>query len=870
MKGEHMTMRRLKPQILILMSLFAALCVPLRAQDAASLDDGQVGVEYNFPIPTTGGIPPLHWNVKSGALPPGLKLQDGAIRGTPTQAQASAYQFTLEVSDSSQPALNDSLRCSILVKAAPLRILLSAKPLRMVINASSSAQSTPAAGSPPARPEAATRREPATPNSLSGGEVSPVPQVVAAPEAVAPSPKAKAGNSPAAPADEAKGAAAIKPTCSKGDFKVLPPVYIGDQSSVTVCSDPMLPVYILVQGQRAGSAELQGEYVTPTPLDLTSVNSLQAQQKVGEAISTSSPLSLGIKVRAAKGDGSSPSSPCSRSGGSLLPQIVGSPQAGQGVQVVVCAVPHAQVKLVDENAKQIGELLELSGVFSATVKIGAYQAVVAQQILSDGTPRESAPVPPTAAPPSTPAAPSAQTPQAKTAPVACLTISPQWITIPRKPKSGPTSNPRLSSQYIVPIEISSCDSPALDLSKDEVVWLDSGDASEGIDKINHENTPLVCKSAATSELDCNLTVSSDAKRRRHLLQVMAGDKMVGRPLTLHIGDPDHYWIGMLGLDVTGSTGGPQQQWFAGADLMERIFRYDDHHPHGGLWAWTDLKLGSIPTAKTSALSSLGSASTVVSSSGFQSVGDITQSLELRGGLAPSLGNKTVSLLLGFGVVSPINPVNGAQEYGLSQNLYNQFVASAQPTSATSSTNLESLYPSLWGALNCSYASPAPSGCPATKATTVAFVLPSRSRFYRNYFAGFRLWFDPRNNGNSFPGRFDITAGQDETVTAARFHGVVLSLFGDYPIDSNGLVRAFGSVHMRIARNVNNVTLDMVPVANFVDPTTSTVVVQQTKPLDQDYFRIGLGFDISQAWSALTKAKSSASSSSATPKTAPAP
>jgi hypothetical protein len=315
---------------------------------------------------------------------------------------------------------------------------------------------------------------------------------------------------------------------------------------------------------------------------------------------------------------------------------------------------------------------------------------------------------------------------------------------------------------------------------------------------------------------------------------------------------------MAGFDITGSSSGPQQQWFAAANLMQRLVAYDSNRPHSGLWAWLDVKLGSIPTAKTSALSSLGSASTVASNSGIQNVSDITQSIEFRGGLAPSIHSKTVSLLLGFGAVSPINSISGAQEYNLSTNLYNQFA---------NNTQLQGQYPQLWqNGLPC-YATPAPStGC-SNKPTTVAFVLPSRSRFYRDYFGGFRLWFGPRNNGTSFPGRFDITVGQDETVTGARFHGAVFTLLGDYPLDSNGLVRIFGSAHMRIARNVNTPTLDMAPATSFVDPTTSAVVIQQTNPLDRDYFRVGLGFDISEVFSAL---KSKAPTSSTAPKTAPAP
>ena len=92
-------------------------------------------------------------------------------------------------------------------------------------------------------------------------------------------------------------------------------------------------------------------------------------------------------------------------------------------------------------------------------------------------------------------------------------------------------------------------------------------------------------------------------------------------------------------------------------------------------------------------------------------------------------------------------------------------------------------------------------------------------------------------------------GQDETVSGGSLRGLVLTLSGDYPVGSTG-VRVFASTYMRMARNTNTVALNMDPVTTAVDPISSSVVIQETMPLDRDYFRVGVGVDIHQIWTKL--------------------
>ena len=75
----------------------------------ASVPDAVVNVPYSATLTASGGILPFSWSIISGSLPPGLVLNsaNGAITGTPTTA--GIFNFTPQVTDSSNPTQNTSL-----------------------------------------------------------------------------------------------------------------------------------------------------------------------------------------------------------------------------------------------------------------------------------------------------------------------------------------------------------------------------------------------------------------------------------------------------------------------------------------------------------------------------------------------------------------------------------------------------------------------------------------------------------------------------------------------------------------------------------------------------------------------------------------
>lgn len=74
-----------------------------------SLPDGVTGMGFSEMIAVTNGVPLYTWSVKSGLLPDGLVLDTatGEISGTPSTPER--YTFTIEVSDSSNTTMYDSV-----------------------------------------------------------------------------------------------------------------------------------------------------------------------------------------------------------------------------------------------------------------------------------------------------------------------------------------------------------------------------------------------------------------------------------------------------------------------------------------------------------------------------------------------------------------------------------------------------------------------------------------------------------------------------------------------------------------------------------------------------------------------------------------
>lgn len=72
---------------------------------------------YQVFLQSQGGVPPLHWKLENGVLPPGIKLDDnGQLHGA--AERAGEFQFTASVTDSGKPQQTVEKQFVIRVRAA--------------------------------------------------------------------------------------------------------------------------------------------------------------------------------------------------------------------------------------------------------------------------------------------------------------------------------------------------------------------------------------------------------------------------------------------------------------------------------------------------------------------------------------------------------------------------------------------------------------------------------------------------------------------------------------------------------------------------------------------------------------------------------
>jgi hypothetical protein len=84
-----------------------------------SLAPLNAGIDARIPLHASGGVPPYHWSVTAGDLPPGIALDaTGFLFGRPSKP--GDFAFTLTVTDSAQPAYSIKKELRTQVTAALL------------------------------------------------------------------------------------------------------------------------------------------------------------------------------------------------------------------------------------------------------------------------------------------------------------------------------------------------------------------------------------------------------------------------------------------------------------------------------------------------------------------------------------------------------------------------------------------------------------------------------------------------------------------------------------------------------------------------------------------------------------------------------
>ncbi len=222
----------------------------------------------------------------------------------------------------------------------------------------------------------------------------------------------------------------------------------------------------------------------------------------------------------------------------------------------------------------------------------------------------------------------------------------------------------------------------------------------------------------------------------------------------------------------------------------------------------------------------------------------------------------VSLIAGYGAVTPVNPKQVASIFETpdpSSNTYKQF---------------STLYPDA-AVLN-------PDKTAKYKA--IAFVGRDRDRFFREYYGGLR--FETRYFDNGYrritrpPHTLDIMLGQNETVTRGRTQGLVfrLDFFYSLPYEKASFIYLYATGTRRAFTQARETdTLPLQP-SNVMSPCPSGQTCRSlyspdtfVAPLpasNRDYYRVGIGLDFVQMFKSIKQKAPNAAGGTADPAAQP--
>ncbi len=263
-----------------------------------------------------------------------------------------------------------------------------------------------------------------------------------------------------------------------------------------------------------------------------------------------------------------------------------------------------------------------------------------------------------------------------------------------------------------------------------------------------------------------------------------------------------------------------------------------------LAGWGRMRLTSTPQKATNGVVSVISNPTGLTTTDYSNVG---QAFDYVAGPSVKLAAGW-NFVAGFGATTPLS----------SQNAPITFVAPAFGSNeCTELVNRFSAANGYSPALSLN-TSPNPTTCLAGGYTDIAFSNEDRSSFLLKYGAGFRTTYNwkfgdckdkSNSSGCSAYSALDIGFGQDASVTGGKLSGWVFKLDGVMPIPTgnSSLLYLFGSSYIRLRRNQTLPPLLLQTPNPPIAVPSATVIVLPLRQPNRDYYRLGVGLNISQLW-----------------------
>lgn len=272
-------------------------------------------------------------------------------------------------------------------------------------------------------------------------------------------------------------------------------------------------------------------------------------------------------------------------------------------------------------------------------------------------------------------------------------------------------------------------------------------------------------------------------------------------------------------------------------------------PHtGNLSGWGNVRLSSTPQPTTEGIvSSFTNPTGQITTQSYTNVG---QALDFLVGPEYKLGSPQShwGLIGEFGATTPFS----------SQSTPLTFVV--PPPGTVECSTLISRFSPQNGYNPSLAASTNPGTCLQGGYTDIAFANPDRSSFLLKYGVGLRTTLAmPCKSGtitqpcSDSYALLDITFGQDEAVSGGRAHGVVFKLDGVLPvaIANSSWLYLFGSTYIRIQGNQDFSPLILQSPTTPVTIPSPSVIVLPLKLPNRDYFRLGIGINLSQVFCKLS-------------------
>ena len=347
--------------------------------------------------------------------------------------------------------------------------------------------------------------------------------------------------------------------------------------------------------------------------------------------------------------------------------------------------------------------------------------------------------------------------------------------------------------------------------------------------------------------------------------------------------------GVVGVDMSAPTSNTvKQSYFVDFNLiapMKIPFVKKNEDPlENRFWMWLNPRITSLPQATNfSAVSTINETGSFFDQVSNGKLNDIANGLDVNGGLEFALvkprdgipwwseyvntqARLSPSLIFGVGVSTPFSTNDTEVRSNVTQAICDAFKA---PSGQTVS-DANGLICGVLDGKSAVKVTPNPD-IPNDNGLRpfIDFYTPDRSRFFRRYYAGFRLKtyffskdvhsyckpFEQRASDEGdcsapydvFPGIIDLTFGRDEAVTAGHLDGWLFRIDSVYPLPWVPGLHVFGSIYTKLARNRADQPFTPYTLQKPADGAATDLNTFRfgLHPLDRDYFRIGVGVDLLQ-------------------------